>query len=312
TVTQTTGRDSYATAVAKNVIVAALYVTINYINGTLVHTFFKHEIFTENPRYILFIHMVLNDMIQLTMAVLLYIISYIFFTMNVSLCCLIVMIAMFTTLNTPLNLAGMAVERYIAVCKPLHHTQICTVRRTYILIGLIWVFSAISILPDLFILLATEPLYYFLSTIICSRDLVFRHRYLIEKKNISHLVYLSFVWLTLFYTYLRVILAAHAMSTDKVSVQRARNTILLHGAQLLMCMLSYVYSSIETLLNIIFPGQIREIRYVNYLISFIMPRFLSPIIYGVRDQKFRKYLKRNFRIRQCKVKTRVHNQEEET
>ncbi|KAL1272357.1 hypothetical protein QQF64_028219 [Cirrhinus molitorella] len=41
-------------------------------------------------------------------------------------------------LNTPLILAGMAVERYVAICKPLHHHQICTVRRTYILISLIW------------------------------------------------------------------------------------------------------------------------------------------------------------------------------
>ena len=37
-------RDTFTTAVAKNVIVVALCISINYINGTLVHTFFKHEV----------------------------------------------------------------------------------------------------------------------------------------------------------------------------------------------------------------------------------------------------------------------------
>uniref|UniRef100_A0A3B1K2N0 G-protein coupled receptors family 1 profile domain-containing protein n=1 Tax=Astyanax mexicanus TaxID=7994 RepID=A0A3B1K2N0_ASTMX len=255
--------DSYATTVAKNVIVAALYVTINYINGTLVHTFFKHEIFTENPRYILFIHMVLNDMIQLTMA------------------------------------------RYIAVCKPLHHTQICTVRRTYIFIGLIWVFCAISILPDLFILLATEPLYYFLSTIICSRDLVFRHRYLIEKKNISHLVYLSFVWLTLFYTYFRIMFAAKATGAD---ARKARNTILLHGLQLVLCMFTFIVPLFESLLLSLFPLLKNDIRFTIYVFVQILPRFISPVVYGLRDQMFRKYLETHFLYMAHKKSNKIKTQ----
>lgn len=37
-------RDSYNTAVAKNVIVLALGLTINYMNATLIHTFRKHQV----------------------------------------------------------------------------------------------------------------------------------------------------------------------------------------------------------------------------------------------------------------------------
>lgn len=37
-------RDSYNTAVVKNVIVVALGFIINYINGSLVHTFTKHQV----------------------------------------------------------------------------------------------------------------------------------------------------------------------------------------------------------------------------------------------------------------------------
>ncbi len=129
-----------------------ILVSVQYINVTLVHTFIKHEIFNGNPLYILFIHMVFNDMIQLMIAVVLHVLSYTVFTFNISFCCVLLISVLFTMLNTPLNLTTMAIERYIAICNPLRHAQICTMRKTYILIGLIWVLSAIHVLPDLFIL----------------------------------------------------------------------------------------------------------------------------------------------------------------
>lgn len=37
-------RDTFITAVTKNVIVTALCISINYVNGTQVHTFTKHQV----------------------------------------------------------------------------------------------------------------------------------------------------------------------------------------------------------------------------------------------------------------------------
>ncbi|XP_072539468.1 odorant receptor 131-2-like [Salminus brasiliensis] len=304
-------RDKFASAFVKNFILVMVWLILSYINGSLVTTFFRKQIFNEDPRYILFIHMVINDALLLTLTVTMTLLSYIFYTISVYVCTGFVLVAMITSHNTPLNLAGMAIERYIAVCDPLRHSQICTVRRTYIFIGLIWFFSFVPDITDLFVTLSKEPLSFFYSSVFCLRQNVFKDLVLMYRRDVFDAFYFSIVFLTLIYTYLRVLLAAHAMSTDKSSAHRARNTILLHGAQLLMCMLSYIYPSMEVFLNIIFPGHTLEIRYANYLISFIVPRFLSPIIYGVRDQKFRKYLKRNFVISQCKVMTRVENQVEE-
>ena len=59
--------------------------------------------------------------------------------------------------NNPVNLACMAVERYIAVCWPLHHAQLCTVGRTYGLIALIWGVSFLPGLSTLIILLLALP-----------------------------------------------------------------------------------------------------------------------------------------------------------
>ncbi|XP_045885002.1 odorant receptor 131-2-like [Micropterus dolomieu] len=288
-------RDSFSTSVVKNVIILALGLIINYINGTLIHTFRKHQIFYMNPRYILFIHLVVNDMIQLTTTISLFVLSYIFYQINVSLCCLIITLAVFTTLNTPLNLAVMAVECYIAICLPLRHNQLCTIKRTYIVIGWIWAMSAASTLPDVCIILATEPLQFFYSTIFCERDNVFRHPIHMKKRDISYIIYLICVWLTLFYTYFKIFFAAKEAKAAKSSggdAKKARNTILLHGFQLLLCMLTYIAPMLKSTLVYWFPTHYVNVVFVCYIIIQILPRFLSPIVYGLRDKTFRQHLKK--------------------
>ncbi|KAL2090658.1 hypothetical protein ACEWY4_012921 [Coilia grayii] len=292
-------RDTFTAAFVKNFIVVLLLLVLNYINGSLVATFLRNQVFYEDPRYILFIHMVINDAIQLTVTITLFVLSYIFYAINVSFCCFFILVAVFTTRNTPVNLAGMAIERYIAICDPLRHAQICTIRRTYILIGLIWFVTVVPDITDLFVTLAREPVSFFHTAVFCIRSNIFKDPVLLYKRQAFDGLYFSLVFFTLVFTYLSILCAARAMSTDIRSAQRARNTILLHGVQLLMCMLSYISPSMDLIMIRIFPSQILEIRYANYLIVYIFPRFLSPIIYGIRDKKFRRYLKRYFVCKQC-------------
>ncbi|XP_076605857.1 odorant receptor 131-2-like [Chaetodon auriga] len=282
-------RDAFVLAVGKNVTIIVLGITINYINGTMVHTFNKHHIFKANPRFILFIHLVFSDMIQLTTSISLFVFTYTLHTIYVSLCCLLILPAIFTTQNTPLNLAFMAAECYIAVCIPLRYNYICTVKRTYIVIGMIWTLSSLSVLPDVIILLATEPLEFMNSRVFCSRDTVFRSTYSVKKRDASHILFLVGVWLTLFYTYFRILFVAKAADAN---AKKARNTILLHGFQLLLCMITYVRLMLIQELSFAFPGSIASINFVAFIVSQILPRFISPIIYGLRDKTFRKYFKR--------------------
>ncbi|KAM7401554.1 hypothetical protein PAMP_016861 [Pampus punctatissimus] len=282
-------RDSFAKAVTKNVIVVVLGISINYINASLIHTFCKHQIFYMNPRYILFIHLVVNDMIQLTLTVMLFVISYTLYKINVSVCCTFILLALFTTENTPLNLACMAVECYIAICLPLRHIQICTVKRTLMLIGLIWMTSMLSVLPDLFITLATQPLDFFHSRVFCLRGTVFPHPLIVKKRDSTYLMFLVIVWITIFYTYFKILFTA---KTANKNAKKARNTILLHGFQLLLCMTTYVAPQLLTVLQQWFPKNYVDSLYIYYIIVQVLPRSISPIIYGIRDNTFRKYLKR--------------------
>ncbi|XP_067442345.1 odorant receptor 131-2-like [Thunnus thynnus] len=282
-------RDSFTKAVTKNVIVVVLGISINYINASLIQTFRKNQIFYMNPRYILFFHLVINDMIQVTLTVILFIISYTLYKINVSVCCVFILLALFTTENTPLNLACMAVECYIAICLPLHHVQICTVKRTSMLIGLIWITSMLSVLPDLFITLATEQLDFFHSRVFCLRETAFRNPHIIKKRDVTYIMYLVIVWFVIFYTYFKILFTARTASKD---AKKARNTILLHGFQVLLCMATYAEPMLKHALQQWFPKNYPDSLFACYIIVQILPRSISPIIYGIRDKTFRKYLKR--------------------
>lgn len=62
--------------------------------------------------------------------------------------------------------------------------------------------------------------------------------------------------------------------------------------QLLLCMLAFVVPSLQAALISLFPRLGLEIRYVFFLVVYIIPRFMSPVIYGFRDEQFRKYWSR--------------------
>ncbi|XP_076124762.1 odorant receptor 131-2-like [Alosa pseudoharengus] len=282
-----TVRDDFQEALAKNLVIVVLGVLINSINWIIVMTYLNNYVFHTDTRYILYIHLVINDMIMVSISVTLYVLTYAYPIFNVSICCTLTVIASTTHKITPLNLAGMAYERYIAICKPLHHGQICTVHRTYILIGLIWWVGFIPGLADIVILLITKPMSFFSTTIFCYPLILYKSEYYQVKTKVFQALYLSFVWLILIFTYFRILAVAKKAKGDS-SAKKAHNTIMLHGVQLFLCMLSYVSPVLDMILVPFFPNDRSKITFFSYLITSIVPRLLSSLIYGIRDQTFSK------------------------
>nr|XP_061814175.1 odorant receptor 131-2-like [Nerophis lumbriciformis] len=281
-------RDSFSKALIKNVLVVAIGLSVNYINICLMYTFCKHQIFYWNPRYILFFHLVVNDMIQMSVSIILFVVSYTLYRISVSVCAAFILIAVITSENTPLNLACMAAECYVAVCLPLQHARVCTVRRTLLFIAAIWTGSFISTFPDLFVTLATEPAEFFSGKIFCLRETAFPSPELARKRDFIYIVYLVLILSVIFFLYFKILFTARTASKD---AKKARNTIVLHGVQVLLCMTMYGEALVKMPLLRWFPKNNSDTLFACYIVMRILPRAISPIIYGVRDKCFRKYLK---------------------
>ncbi|XP_016367706.1 olfactory receptor 4K1-like [Sinocyclocheilus rhinocerous] len=290
--------DRYAEAFAKNFSTVLLGIIVNCVNGMFVFTFFKSSVFYNDPRYILYIHMVINDMLLVFFSVSLVVMAYAWPKVPLPFCVSLLIISSTTHKNTPLTLAGMAVERYIAICKPLHHHQICTVRRTYILISLIWGVGVLPGLADLILLSIVRPLSVFSTSGLCSTTNVYSTPYHEEQSKITHGIYTSVVWVILVFTYCRVLIAARRASTDKYSAKKAQSTILLHGIQLLLSMMSNITPVIDKIYGNLVPDDRKKVTIPNYFLTNLLPRLLTPLIYGVRDKLFYNHMKWLFA---CKI-----------
>ncbi|XP_065135456.2 odorant receptor 131-2-like [Paramisgurnus dabryanus] len=289
--------DGYEEALVKNIVIVFLGIIINSINAMFVVTFFANPIFSRDSRYILYINLVMNDMIMIFVSVALFVMSYTLQLVNFPLCCTLLTLVSTTFMITPLNLAGMAIERFIAICKPLHHHRICTPQRTYIFISFLWCVGAIPSLTDIIILFSTQTASFFRYPVYCYPIVVFPTKLHKDHLTYSQVIYMSLVWFILIYTYCRVLFTAKK-ATSRGAANKARDTILLHGVQLLLCMLSYISPVLDYVIISNFPAYTTTLLFLVYLLTNIIPGLLSPLIYGARDQKFAKKIRERFT---CKV-----------
>ncbi|CAK6979969.1 odorant receptor 131-2-like, partial [Scomber scombrus] len=82
----------------------------------------------------------------MTLSQLLYILSICRIMLTYPVCGVLVMIASLTNEISPLTLVVMSLERYVAVCYPLRHATIITIRNTGVAITVVWAFCSLNVL----------------------------------------------------------------------------------------------------------------------------------------------------------------------
>ncbi|XP_062868231.1 odorant receptor 131-2-like [Trichomycterus rosablanca] len=272
---------------AKFLIVTLLSMFFISLNAIMVYTLQSKAVFKETPRYILFTHMLVNDSIQLLFTYILYVFSFLVLRVMRVACAFFIFVSTTTFNNAPLNLAVMSLERYVAICFPLRHVQIATQKRTQTAIGVIWFVSSINILFDLFYGVAANPTL-FTSDTVCTREKFFLKPWQVEVlQGFNIFLFLSVTMITIF-SYVSIMIAARSFSSNKEPATKAHKTVLLHLIQLGLCSTSFLYIVIEQAAALTGNSTFyRDIRYINYLFVLILPRCLSPLIYGLRDDVLR-------------------------
>ncbi|XP_030638954.1 odorant receptor 131-2-like [Chanos chanos] len=280
-------------------LVALFFV---YVNGVLLFVLWSKPVFKETPRYILFAHMLLNDSIQLLISLILYICTLAFLQLAKAVCFLLVFMGTSTFNNAPLNLVVMSLERYVAICFPLRHSEIATRRRTCVAIGVIWIIGSINCMIDTLFAVVTEPKSFHL-LMFCTRERIFIAPWQADMYLAFNVFYFVSVTVIIVFTYISVIVAARSVTTNKESAKKAQRTVLLHLIQLGLCLTSFLYGTIERILAMTSnSAMFVKLRYLNFLIVLLIPRCLSPLIYGLRDDAVRNLFRHYFCYRPTKIK----------
>uniref|UniRef100_A0A3B3H441 G-protein coupled receptors family 1 profile domain-containing protein n=1 Tax=Oryzias latipes TaxID=8090 RepID=A0A3B3H441_ORYLA len=204
-------------------IVQVAIVVCLCINFFLISTFFRKNIFYTTMRYILFAVTLLSDCLFLIMSNALLVSSYFSFTIQIWLCFIMYTILSVYALVTPLTLTAMTLERYVAICMPLRHAELCTTRGALQLILII------------------------------------------------HSIIIVF-------SYVQIMKAAKSASGEnKKSTWKGLRTVILHAFQLLLCLIQLWLVNVD-------PTVYKNVRSFNYIMFFLAPICLSPLIYGLREE----------------------------
>ncbi|XP_034746772.1 odorant receptor 131-2-like, partial [Etheostoma cragini] len=124
-----------------------------FINGTMLFTLRSKTVFCETSRYILLFNLLFADTVQLALSQLIYILAALGLRLTYPSCGVLTMLSGLTNEISPLTLVVMSLERYVAVCYPLRHSTLVTIRNTEVAIVGVWVFSSLNVLTQVILLL---------------------------------------------------------------------------------------------------------------------------------------------------------------
>ncbi|XP_067465285.1 odorant receptor 131-2-like [Thunnus thynnus] len=261
-----------------------------FINVTMLFILRSKLVFRETSRYILLYNLLFADTVQMTLSQILYILSICRIMLTFPVCGVLIMIANLTNEISPLTLVVMSLERYVAVCYPLRHATIITIRNTGVAITMVWAFCSLNVLTRVLLLLnfPFQDLESLQMKNFCSTLVMF----LVPISDHYDKAYTCFLFISagvaVISSYIGVIVAARSASTDKASVRKARNTLLLHLVQLGLSLSSTIHNPLLIAISkTVTRIMLVRVQNIFYVFIIILPRCLSALIYGLRDQTIR-------------------------
>ncbi|XP_051254403.1 odorant receptor 131-2-like [Dicentrarchus labrax] len=265
-------------------VLVAIFLCINFM---LIITFSMKDFFYTTMRYILFANTLVSDCVLLIVTDSILILSYFRITMQMQFCLFIVMSSSMYNFVTPITLTAMTLERYVAICMPLRHSELCSSRSA---LPTLLIIQGLSFVPCFLILstfFALASLSLYKEYKVCSVEMLLLHSWQGHFRSGISQVYFLIMFIAIVFSYIEIMKVAKAASGEnKKSTWKGLRTVILHGFQLLLCLIQLLCPFIEgAVLQINFLLFV-NVRYFNYIMFSLAPRCLSPLIYGLRDEKF--------------------------
>ncbi|KAL4601642.1 somatostatin receptor type 5-like [Arapaima gigas] len=263
-----------------------------YVNCLMIFTFFQKEAFRSDTRYILFAQTLFLDSTLMVMTDLASVGAYFQYHIPCISCVILCVLMDWVSNGTPLILVAMCLERYVAICMPLRHADISNPRSRLVGLLLVWSLSAIPSFIEFFSFVASASSTFWFSSIICSVSVLRLYSWHTSLRvSVSQLYFLALSAVIAF-TYVKIMKAARsATCSNKRSTSKSLKTVILHTFQLFLCLIQFWCPLIESAVTEIDVLLFINVRYSNFILFLIAPRCLSPLIYGLRDEKFFAVLK---------------------
>uniref|UniRef100_A0AAQ6IV30 G-protein coupled receptors family 1 profile domain-containing protein n=1 Tax=Anabas testudineus TaxID=64144 RepID=A0AAQ6IV30_ANATE len=268
----------------RQIVFVSVSLCINFLQIT---TFFMKDFFYTTMRYILFAVTLVSDCLFLFITDVLLLLSYLSVTTQMWLCLIIYIVLSLYTFVTPVTLTAMTLERYVAICMPLRHGELCSTRNTMHCILIIHGLSSVPCIIFLSIFFASSTQSFYTQGRICSVEIFIFHSWQGHLRAAISQFYFLIMCIAIVFSYFKILKVAKAASgQNKSSSWKGLRTVVLHAFQLLLGLIQLWCPFIEAAVLQINVMLFVKVRYFNYITFIIAPRCLSPLIYGLRDEKF--------------------------
>ena len=265
-------------------VLVMMFLGINFL---LILNFFKKKSFYTIARYILFAVTLLSDSLILLISNILFLLAYFNFTMQVWLCISISTVLILYSMVTPVTLTAMTLERYVAICMPLRHAELCS-QHTHL--HCILIIHSLSSLPCIVVFsffFASASLSLYKQHRICAMQMYILHRWQGHIRSTIQQFYFLIMVTIIVFCYVEIMKVAKMASRDnKKSTRKGLKTVILHGFQLLLCLIHLWTPFLENYVFQINLNLFNNVRFFNYVMFYLTPKCLSPLIYGLRDDQF--------------------------
>ncbi|XP_043997433.1 odorant receptor 131-2-like [Gambusia affinis] len=216
-----------------------------FINLTMLYTLRSRPLFREASRYVLLFNLLLVDTVQLFQSQSMFLLSAVSLSLLYPVCAALTAFSSLAHCVSVVTLVSMCLEWCVAVCYPLRHSAIVTLRNTGAAIGVIWGVSSSHVIVQLSLMLSRfsvadlgvmQMVYY------CGKESAF----IDPVSDLYDRAFTYFLFLlgaaTVSFSYAGIIVAARSASTDRASAVRARRTLLLHLLQLGLSMTPFLHT----------------------------------------------------------------------
>ncbi|XP_042371830.1 odorant receptor 131-2-like, partial [Plectropomus leopardus] len=175
----------------------------------------------------------------------------------------------------------------VAICMPLRHRELCSTRSTVHCILIIHALSSVPCIVILSTFFASAHLSFYTQYRICTVEIFILYIWQDHIRSAVHQFYFLMMCITIVFSYVKIMTVAKAASgEDKKSTWKGLRTVILHAFQLLLCLIRLWCPLIEAAVLQINFRIFNKVRYFNYIMFSLAPKCLSPLIYGLRDEKF--------------------------
>ncbi|XP_073525096.1 odorant receptor 131-2-like [Phyllobates terribilis] len=248
-----------------------------YLMAVMLKVYVTTPNIRDSARYVLFAQMLINDTLYLLVGFFLLLATLFAITFLFPICYVLITLGSSTFISTLYILVAMTLERYISVCFPLRHIELCMGPRCKAAAIVIWVVGLVPSAADFISLMTSVKMDFFASYVKCNADLFEKSIWFM-----TCILSLTLGVLIILYTYVNIMVAALKIVSRKSSAFKAARTVMLHAFQLLLCFASLSPSFMEMRNDALF------MRFIHFFALSCLPRFISPLIYGLRDEVLRK------------------------